>query len=66
MERNTVGVIITLALALRAVPLVSDAQQPGKGARIGSLSPVSFGAFHLSFMSSSTQVDLTQHTQCVK
>jgi putative tryptophan/tyrosine transport system substrate-binding protein len=43
MGRSTVGVIITLALALLAVPLVSDAQQARQGARIGYLSPVSPG-----------------------
>ena len=40
MRHRVVAVIVMLALGLLAVPLASDAQQAGKVARIGYLSPV--------------------------
>jgi len=44
MRLRVVTVIVMLALGLLAVPLASDAQQVGKVARIGYLSPVSPGS----------------------
>jgi putative ABC transport system substrate-binding protein len=43
MRHRVVVVIVRLALGLLAVPLASDAQQAGKVARIGYLSPVAPG-----------------------
>ena len=43
MRHRVVAVIVMLALGLFAVPLASDAQQAGKVARIGYLSPVAPG-----------------------
>ncbi len=41
---SRVGLAVTFALAVLAAPVAGPAQQPGKTARIGYLSPLSAGA----------------------
>src|SRR5262249_50938010 len=43
MRLSAVGLIVTLALAILVAPLAAQAQPPGKGVRVGVLSPGPLG-----------------------